>query len=350
MLEYTTTRHNPQIDPHLSVWGWEIPIYLFFGGMVAGMMILGGLAMLRMLRGEDPKRYFSLQAPLLGFVLINLGMGALFLDLAHKLYVWRVFLTFQIASPMSWGSWLLIIVYAALLLSALVRLPEAWPWLGRQVPALQRVSDTLLARPSWVKAIAVANIALGVGLGIYTGILLNTMVARPLWNSAILGPLFLVSGLSAGAAMLHLASVLRGQRPASTGMIGGAWSAIVQPVGPAWPEKGAADGLVRSDQIFLLVELVLIGLLLANLYTSSASHAAAAGLLMGGPYTWAFWGVVVGLGLVVPFVLQMLELGHRIPHTVVPALLVLVGGYTLRWVMVNAGQISEIAPAIAQGH
>jgi formate-dependent nitrite reductase membrane component NrfD len=346
MLEITTTRNNPFVDPHLSVWGWEIPVYLFFGGMVAGMMILGGLAMLRMLRGEDPKRYFSLQAPLLGFVLINLGMGALFLDLAHKLYVWRVYLTVQIASPMSWGSWVLILVYAALLLSALVRLPEAWPWLGRQLPVLQRTSDTLLARPSWVKAIAWANIVLGVGLGIYTGILLNTMVARPLWNSAILGPLFLVSGLSAGAAILHLASVLRGQRPASAGMVGGAWSAIVQPVGPAWPEKGAADGLVRSDQAFLVIELVLIGLLLANLYTSSASHAAAAGLLMGGPYTWAFWGIVVGLGLLVPLALQALELGHRIPHNVIPALLVLVGGYTLRWVMVNAGQMSQITPVL----
>ena len=39
----------------------------------------------------------------------------------------------------------------------------------------------------------------GIALGIYTGILLSAMVARPLWNSAILGPLFLFSGLSAAA-------------------------------------------------------------------------------------------------------------------------------------------------------
>ena len=220
-LELTTTRHNPLVDPSLHVWGWEIPVYLFLGGLVAGMMILGGLALRRVARGDDPKSFFSLQAPLLGFVLINLGMGALFLDLAHKLYVWRVYLTFQPTSPMSWGSWVLILVYAALLVSALVRLPEAWPWLGQRVPPLRRWSDALLARPAWLTAIAWANIVLGVGLGIYTGILLNTMVARPLWNSAILGPLFLVSGLSAGAAMLHLASALRGERPASPGMLGG---------------------------------------------------------------------------------------------------------------------------------
>jgi len=345
MLEITTTRHNPLVDPQLAVWSWQIPVYLFFGGLVAGMMILGGMAMLRIARGEDGRSFFSLQTPLLAFVLINLGMGALFLDLTHKLYVWRVYLTLQPGSPMSWGSWLLIVVYAALLLSALIRLPDAWPWLGRRVPALQRWSDALLARPGLVKALAWANLLLGIGLGIYTGILLNTMVARPLWNSAILGPLFLFSGLSAGAAMVHLASVARGNRPAPEGMIGGAIAALCQPLGNALPEKRAVDSLVRADIAFLAIELALIGLLLVNLYTSTASHAAAATLLVSGPYAWAFWGVIVGLGVLVPLALQGLELGHRIPHTVVPALLVLVGGFTLRWVLVNAGQASHVLHA-----
>lgn len=199
MLEITTTRHNPLVDPHLSVWSWEIPLYLFVGGIVAGLMILGGIALLRLARGEDPKGYFSLHAPLAAFMLLNLGMLALFLDLAHKLYVWAVYLTFEPASPMSWGSWVLIIVYPLLLVSALIRLPEAWPWLGQRMPQLACWSDALLASARKLRWLAWANIALGVALGIYTGILLSTMVARPLWNVPILGPLFLVSGLSAGA-------------------------------------------------------------------------------------------------------------------------------------------------------
>ena len=80
MLETTTTRLNPLVDPQLHVWGWEIPVYLFFGGMIAGMMVLAGMAMLRLARGDDPERFFSVQTPLLGFVLMNAGMGALFLD------------------------------------------------------------------------------------------------------------------------------------------------------------------------------------------------------------------------------------------------------------------------------
>ena len=96
MLEVTSTRHNPLIDPHLSVWSWEIPLYLFVGGIVAGMMVLAGLAMRRIAKGEDAAPFFSMQTPLLGFVLMNIGMLALLLDLTHRLYVWRIFTTFQV--------------------------------------------------------------------------------------------------------------------------------------------------------------------------------------------------------------------------------------------------------------
>jgi hypothetical protein len=43
------------------------------------------------------------------------------------------------------------------------------------------------------------------------------------------------------------------------------------------------------------------------------------------------------------------ELAHKVGHTVVPAVLVLVGGFTLRWIMVNAGQMSEIVPVADLG-
>ncbi len=347
MFEITTTRHNPLIDPQLAVWSWEIPVYLFFGGVVAGMMVLAGLAMLRIAKGEDSKAFFSMQTPLLGFVLMNVGMLALLLDLSHRLYVWRIFTTFQWTSPMSWGSWVLIVVYGVLLVSALIRLPETWPWLGEKLPVTRTLSAAIVERPARLRALGWTNVMLGIGLGIYTGILLNTMVARPLWNSAILGPLFLFSGLSAGAAMVHLASVAFARGPASQGMLGGALASMIQPLGPQRPAKSSADALIRADLLFLAVELVLIGLLVLNLHTSSASHAAAASLIMSGPFALPFWGVVVVLGLLVPIAWQALELTHRVAHTVAPALLVLAGGFMLRWVMVNAGQMSQVVPVSA---
>ncbi len=249
---------------------------------------------------------------------------------------------------MSWGSWVLLIVYGVLLVSALIRLPDAWPWLGRKLPVLQRISDAMVANPALLRMLGWASILLGVILGIYTGILLNTMVARPLWNSAILGPLFLVSGLSAAAAMVHLATRIFPGRPAPQGMIGGAFASMVQNLGPQPPEKRTVDSLIRADLAFLAIELLLIALLVISLLTSSASHAEAAKLILGGSYTMIFWLGVVTVGIVVPLALQALELGHRIPHTVLPAVLVLAGGFALRWVMVNAGQASTFIQAAAR--
>ena len=345
MLDVTSTRNNPLIDPQLHVWGWEIPLYLFVGGVVAGMMVIAGIAMLRTAKGEDTTKFFSVQTPLLAFMLLNAGMLALLLDLAHPLYVWAVYLTFQVASPMSWGSWVLLVVYVILLVSALIRLHEAWPWLGRAFPVVQRWSDAIIASPRRLVLLGWLNIAFGIGVGIYTGILLNTMVARPLWNTSVLPVLFLVSGLSAGAAAMHIASLWCGRRPAPQGLIAGFLSALAQPLGAQPPKKATVDTLIRADIVLLAVEFVLILLLVLGLVTSTASHAAAATLVLGGPFTFAFWGLIVVAGIVVPVVLQSLELSHRIPHTVVPALLVLAGGYVLRWVMVNAGQLSEVVQA-----
>jgi protein NrfD len=342
MIELTTTRANHLVDPYLHVWSWEIPVYLFLGGLVAGMMVLGGLNLWRWGAGRRDDVAWPVQAPLLAFVLLNLGMLALFLDLEHKLYVWAVYLTFQPSAPMSWGSWVLILVFPVLLASALVRLPEAWPWLGDRFPALRPLSERMLARPATLRLLGGLNVGLGIMLGIYTGILLNTMVARPLWNSAILGPLFLVSGLSAAAALMHLVSHRVGLAAPRT-MIGGALSALAgQPLGPTAPSHEGAASLSRADIAFLAIELALIGLLIVGLRTSGASHAAAAALLLTGPYAAVFWVGVVAIGILIPLYLQFAELTNRAQRTAIPALLVLAGGITLRWVMVSAGQFSHV--------
>jgi protein NrfD len=297
MIEFTNTRANHLVDPFLQVWGWEIPLYLFLGGLVAGMMVIAGW----FLFADRPRRADSVMAllPGLGLVLLSLGMGALFLDLEHKLYVWRLYTTFQPASPMSWGAWILIAVYPALCGALLLSAPAF-----------------LRARAAVVRGIAAANLVLGGLLGIYTGILLSALGARPLWNSAVLGPLFLASGLSSAAALAHLVT----------------------------REPSESEWLARADQRFLQAELVLIALLLIGLLTATQVHIRAAGLLLGGPVTAVFWVGVVGLGIALPLFLQSLAAGHRIRHTPVAPLLVLAGGLLLRFVIVHAGQLSRWGP------
>ena len=128
-------------------------------------------------------------------------------------------------------------------------------------------------------------------------------------------------------------------------LLSGAFSALLQPMGAQIPGRETANGLIRADMMFLAVELALIGLLVANLATSSASHAAALSLVSSGTWAWLLWGGVVVAGVLVPLALQALELTHRIPHTLLPALLVLAGGFALRWVMVGAGQASHMVSA-----
>jgi formate-dependent nitrite reductase membrane component NrfD len=162
----------------------------------------------------------SVQSPILGFLLLNLGMLAL-LDLEHKLYIYGVYMTFEPLSPMSWGSSILLLVYPVLIISVLIRLPQGWPWLGERIPVVNRWSEALTAHTSLIRILGTANVVIGVGLGIYAGILLSTMVARPLLNSAILRPLFLVSALSTAAAVVHLFSSVTPKDPAPSGFLGG---------------------------------------------------------------------------------------------------------------------------------
>ena len=57
--------------------------------------------------------------------------------------------------------------------------------------------------------------------------------------------------------------------------------------------------------------------------------------------TAVFWTLVVGLGIVLPLFIQSLAVRHRIAHTRVAPVLVLLGGLALRFVIVYAGQHSH---------
>ena len=102
--------------------------------------------------------------------------------------------------------------------------------------------------------------------------------------------------------------------------------------------------LAKADNGFLVVELVLLALLILGLLTATETHMQAAGLFLGGPYTAVFWVLVVGLGIVLPLIIQSLAVNHRIRHTPIAPILVILGGLILRFVIVHAGQFSRWSP------
>jgi formate-dependent nitrite reductase membrane component NrfD len=309
MHELEILRHGPLADAAKHVWGWEIPAYLFLGGMAAGIMFLSALLHAR----PGPRSRTARWLPFLTPALLAVGMGALFLDLAYRLHVWRFYLAFRWTSPMSWGAWILVVVYPVSLLFGLTTLAEEdLAPLRRRIPeALARLVDAAraFALPR-ARALRIATLVVGVGLGGYTGVLLSTLGARALWGSALLGPLFLVSGISSGAAFAMLLGLA--------------------------PEERTF--VARADVHAMWLEIALILFFVAGLATGGAAAREAADLVLGGPFTGPFWALVVIAGLVVPSLLEVLE--HRLhlrPTWVAPAL-VLAGGFSLRWILVAAGQ------------
>jgi formate-dependent nitrite reductase membrane component NrfD len=307
MHELHTARFNSLVDPHLHVWGWEIPVYLFLGGMAAGIMIAGALLAGRPDRSRAA-RWLGLAAPLL----VTVGMGALFLDLANRENVFRFYLALRPSSPMSWGAWILLVVYPVTLLGWLAGLGDGdAEWVAvRAGPlggAVRSARSFAVARAGCLRRITLGT---GVALGVYTGILLSALGARALWSSALLGPLFLVSGFSAGAAFLLFFPVNEEERHQV-----GRWHL-------------AAVG----------AEVALLALFLLGLVAGNAASRQAAGLLLGGPFTGPFWALVVVAGLGVPLLVEVLERRLSLRPTLVAPALVLVGGLALRWILVSAGQ------------
>lgn len=311
MLEeiFITARSNPLIDPVMHVWTWEISVYLFFGGMTAGIMFFSALMLLLRKDQEAPFAVNSLA--LLGPVVLSVGMTTLFLDLEMQWHVHRFYMAFVPTSPMSYGAWILMLVYPIAILQILSTLRAGYPAVAGPVDRffLGRVVLDLAER--FRRPIAWAAIPVAIALGIYTGILLSAFSARPFWNTGLLGPLFLVSGLSTGAALNALLSRHHAERLLFT----------------------------RIDIGLIVGELVIVALLLVNMATSAGAQLEALGNLFEGGYAVAFWGVFISLGLVVPLLLDYFEVkGLVVRLAVIAPVLVLLGGYMLRAIAVNLGQ------------
>jgi len=147
----------------------------------------------------------------------------------------------------------------------------------------------------------------GFFLAAYTGVLLSSS-AMPFWaDSRLMGALFLASGGSTGMAAVALIMFITG---ASTG--------------ESWHKIEVAD------RFSMLIEMLILAVFLAVL-------GSAAQPITTGHFGPLFWGGLVGAGLILPLLLNLF--GGRVRALgVVSAVLVLVGGFILRYVVVMSIQ------------
>lgn len=300
MVEIVSNKLNPDVLPHLAIWRWEVPVYLFLGGLAAGLLVISSMSLI--LRQRAINKPTVKRAALLAPVLLSLGMFFLFLDLAFKVHVWRFYTAFVWTSPMSWGSWMLVVFYPFSVLQAMVVYKE-------ELKAKFGGLGFLDVAEEHLEKIAVVNAHIGVGVGVYTGILLATFYARPLWSNAVLGLLFLLSGLSAAAALML-------------------WMA------PETEKRiySRLDMYLLSLEGFALTVFIIGGL------TGDANRAQAMWAFLTGPYAPAFFSITLLGGLLVPLVLETLETLGKTRYTFFVPLLVLIGSLSLRFILVFAGQ------------
>jgi polysulfide reductase chain C len=300
-------------------WPLLIDLYFFLGGIAGGAFVIATIAQLM-----DGERYRDivragyyiallaiLPAPIL--LTVDLGLPTRFL---HMLMVAKPSTAIGMDavtlgpfhlkpfSPMNVGAWALLIFGVCAFLAALDAFIEQRG--GRGLPAIRLVAG-------------IVGGIFGFFVAAYPGVLLGA-TARPLFiNAQWLGALFLVVGASTGGAAIALILSLTG---------GGARRALVP--------------LMRLTAFALLLELVALVLFIASVSGSgSAGVSRALAQLISGPFAVTFWVGAVVVGLIAPLALQFTGAVRTASPgmTALVSILVLVGGFIVKYVIIAAGQV-----------
>lgn len=306
-------------------WGMPVILYLFLAGVGAGAVTVSASVLLRGGGGGFGGRHFAIAryGALIGPLPAIIGTSLIVLELGRPFRALNLFKVINL-SPMSIGTWLLGTFILVSLLYALLFLPWRPIIWDRLHPGR--------------KALAWICVPLGIGVAVYTGVLLGAMPSRPFWNSPILAMLFLISALSTGIAVIILGQALHYRVPADN---------------PAAKKLFHQSGylLAATDVMLIGFELLVIFLfvMFAHLTVGSVKYAVAA-ILPGGELAFSFWLWVVLIGLLIPAVIELVYVVPRLlyhheyrpPRAVEIAvpIAILIGGFMLRYVVVVAGQIT----------
>lgn len=289
-------------------WGLLIVVYLFTAGLSGGAMVTSNAAyLLGGARYERVARWGAFIAPFP----IAIGTGMLLLDLGSPFNFYRLFMTLQYKSPMSYGSW-------TILLFTFLALVYFYLWLPPRYQKFQ-----IFTRPErWQRGLAKVMPILSVIVATYTGLLLNA-AAKPLWQTNLLPELFLVSAMSTGVASVAIAVGLSKR-----------WRG----------EHQETHALTVVDIVLVVIELLIFAAMMLESQIGTLNQRLAFDVLLTGHYALSFWVLIVFVGLLLPLFMKITELRGHISWqnserlALGSSLLVLVGGFFVRYVITYAGQ------------
>ncbi len=293
-------------------WGLPVAIDLFTAALGAATFMIAVLADFAGIWGRKYRKISTVGAIIAPWPVI-LGVLLLVVDLGKPLRFWEMllrrgsglltleypFLMFKIGSTMSIGTWLLTI-FVVISLVYLVLAILSWPfkWGG----ILQ-------------KLVGLAGLPFALLITVYTGVLISS-TNNPLWNNFTLPLVFVASAFVTGiAAIIFVLAILQLILPSSK-------------IGVNIFKLEKLNGYLIMWQLIVLALFIGSGIAAPQMLGMITTQF---GIL--------FWIGIVLLGLVLPLLIG-LKGGSKHPGTaLVSSVLLLLGGFFLRYVILIGGQI-----------
>ena len=285
-----------------NAWGWLIITYLFLAGAGSGAFLA---AVACDLLAPDWSKALARAGSLVSGPLVAIGTICLVLDLEAGLWQpWRqIYMVDNLRSMIAWGVIILsIFIPIALLYAA----------------ALNEISFIGKFANKYVRVLEIGGSVFAVATATYTGVLIAVVNGVPFWNTPMMPVLFLASAISTGLAAAMILAAIIDAKTINT-----------------------LSNFALGHVIFLSIEALFLMLLVFMSLTRSTEAAISATMLISGILSPYFWGLVVILGIVIPFILSIIEYLEygQMPKALVVGvdLLVLIGGMSLRALIIFSG-------------
>ncbi len=278
-------------------WGMPIVMAIYLVGLSTGSLILSSLTYVF---GKEEYRPVARIAVFLAIVLIFGAMLTIAIDLGRPEKFWRLFMFFYLNNMQSMFA-VNGILYGGYLVISLV-------YFGVIFSSKQRVIK--------VAGIIAAVWAAVVPMG--SGAILGFVAAREAWHSSMRPLEFLAAALTSGVAVLIVAATLAlslsGRRL----------------------DRGMLASLGRL-LVYLIVALLVLIILDKLTHVYSPARDAAV-YTLAGPYSWIFWGLQVGLGIIVPLAVLLTPAWRgTIRGVFIAAVSVVIGVFFERYYLVILG-------------